>query len=97
MCIRDSNEYDEELLIQLIDVAFFSFMWEKVINAYDLAKQNEIDTTGKIDLIYAISNIELRNYTKALTLLKTMTEHETYGDQATSWLEYLNTIIEFSN
>ena len=91
------NEYDEELLIQLIDVAFFSFMWEKVINAYDLAKQNEIDTTGKIDLIYAISNIELRNYTKALTLLKTMTEHETYGDQATSWMEYLNTIIEFSN
>ena len=71
-------------------------MWEKVINAYDLAKLNEVDTTGKIDLIYAISNIELRNYTKALTLLKKMTEHETYGDQAISWMEYLNTIIEFS-
>ena len=90
--IKMLDDPDEDLIIQLVEVAFFSYDWDSVLEGYKISKDNNIDTDGKLDLLSGIANIELKNYILGKEQLSLASQSEKYELQANAWLEYLKAI-----
>ena len=86
-----SSQPTEETAKQLLDLSFYSFLWDMVIDFYKNGTK-EYEFGPKYELMVAISYLEKKQYDVSIEMFKNLTEDEKYGEQAESWIAYAETV-----